>query len=142
MRTILDSYSSSLIIDKSRFISVTFHVQNAFEVEAFLKAVRKQYPKLSTIAMPMSSGRKKRALMTASLQRRPVVPFSNCSSAADMMKLNRRHSLFRRHALRCLAVVRTYNKLPTRLKFGGEVSNRQAFCLSTWHFLWRLWALA
>lgn len=45
MRTILDSYSSSLIIDKSRFISVTFHVQNAFEVEAFLKAVRKQYPK-------------------------------------------------------------------------------------------------
>lgn len=45
MRTILDSYSSSLIIDKSRFIGVTFHVQNAFEVEAFLKAVRKQYPK-------------------------------------------------------------------------------------------------
>ncbi len=45
MRTILDSYSSSLIIDKSRFISVTFHVQNTFEVEAFLKAVRKQYPK-------------------------------------------------------------------------------------------------
>lgn len=45
MRTILNSFSSSLIIDKSRFIGVTFHVQNTFEVEAFLKAVRKQYPK-------------------------------------------------------------------------------------------------
>ncbi len=45
MRTILSSFSSSLIVDKSRFIGVTFHVEKSLEVEPLLKAVRKEYPK-------------------------------------------------------------------------------------------------
>ncbi|MDY0345676.1 MAG: YigZ family protein [Bacilli bacterium] len=45
MQTILTSSQSTLIIDKSRFIGVTFHVQSSEEVEACLKEIRKQFPK-------------------------------------------------------------------------------------------------
>ncbi|MFA5421191.1 MAG: YigZ family protein [Bacilli bacterium] len=45
MRTILVSSKATLIVDKSRFIGVTFHVQNTAEVEECLKLIRREYPK-------------------------------------------------------------------------------------------------
>jgi len=45
MRTILASASSTLLVDKSRFIGVTFHVADREEVITCLKAVRKMHPK-------------------------------------------------------------------------------------------------
>ena len=45
MFAILNSSTSTLIIDKSRFIAVTFHVRNGEEVKRCLSAIKKEYPK-------------------------------------------------------------------------------------------------
>jgi uncharacterized YigZ family protein len=45
MRTILVSSTASLIIDKSRFIGVTFHVADTSQVDEHLKEIRRLYPK-------------------------------------------------------------------------------------------------
>ena len=45
MQTILVSNQTTLVVDKSRFIGVTFHVQSPREVEECLQVVRKTYPK-------------------------------------------------------------------------------------------------
>lgn len=45
MQTILFSSTATLLVDKSRFIGVTFHIENADEIEKCLKDIRHQYPK-------------------------------------------------------------------------------------------------
>ncbi|NCA97716.1 MAG: YigZ family protein [Bacteroidia bacterium] len=45
MRTILVSNTATLLVDKSRFIGVTFHIESAADIEKYLKDVRHQYPK-------------------------------------------------------------------------------------------------
>lgn len=45
MRTILTTNEATLIVNKSRFIALTFHIQDVKEVDEILKMVRKDYPK-------------------------------------------------------------------------------------------------
>ncbi|NCA97428.1 MAG: YigZ family protein [Bacteroidia bacterium] len=45
MQTILVSSTATLFVDKSRFIGVTFHIENADDIEKCLKDIRLQYPK-------------------------------------------------------------------------------------------------
>jgi len=45
MRTILTTHKDTLIVDKSRFIALTFPIHDAKDVENILKVVRKDYPK-------------------------------------------------------------------------------------------------
>lgn len=45
MRTILSSSTSTLLVDKSRFIGVTFHIESEDDIDRCLKSIRKQYAK-------------------------------------------------------------------------------------------------